>query len=66
MMKCMVWFRRIDALCARLNAGLTAVAVALSIVFAIVLTVRASVMLDDVQQQLAAHGNYAVLNASAN
>ena len=65
MTKCVAWFRRIDRLCARLNAGLMAVTVALSIVLAVQLTVRASILLDDAQQQLAVHGDLTALSVVA-
>lgn len=47
MMKSIVWLTRIDRICGQLNAGLTAVAVALSILLAIQLTVRAAIVLSD-------------------
>lgn len=66
MMKCVAWFRRVDRLCAQLNAGLAAVAIALSVVLAIQLTARASILLGDAQAQIAMHGDYTVLTAATN
>lgn len=47
MIKSVVWLTRVDRLCGRLNSGLTAVVVALTIVLALQLTVRAAVALND-------------------
>lgn len=47
MMKSVEWITRVDRLCARLNSGLTAVAVALSILLAVQLTVRAATTFND-------------------
>lgn len=47
------WLRRIDGFCARLNAGMTAVAVALAIVVTVQLTARVGMIFESVQQQLA-------------
>jgi len=66
MTKCIAWFRRLDGFCARLNSGLAAVAVALTVLVVVQLTVRAETALNDAQQQLAAQGDYALLTPAVN
>jgi hypothetical protein len=66
MMKHIAWLRRIDSLCASLNAGLTAVAVVLTVVFAIQLTVRTATLLNNAQQQLAAYGGNTLQSSIVN
>ncbi|MDE2166857.1 MAG: hypothetical protein KGJ66_11045 [Alphaproteobacteria bacterium] len=65
-MKRFAWRRRIDVLCGWLNVGLAAVAITLSVIVAIRLTARAAILLDDAQQQITAHGDYAVLTGTMN
>ncbi|HVA35650.1 MAG TPA: hypothetical protein VNG52_05390 [Stellaceae bacterium] len=66
MTKCIAWFRRLDGVCARLNSGLAAVAVVLSVLVVVQLTVRAETMLDDAQQRLAVPGEYALVTPVGN
>lgn len=51
----MTGIRLIESLHARLNSPLTKLAVVLTIVLAVQLTIRATITLDDAQQQLAAY-----------
>jgi hypothetical protein len=65
-MNCIAWIRRIEGLCARLNAGLTAVAVVLTVVFTVQSTIRAAITLNDAQQQLAAYVDETLLSSITN
>jgi hypothetical protein len=66
MTKCIAWFRRLDGFCARLNSGLAAVAVALTVLVVVQLTIHAETTLDDAQQQLAAQGDAGFLSPVVN